>query len=128
VPNPYYRTGDSLKAKNLRAGGMTIGFPAHAIGLLDLDPNRTRTALDAGCGWGRFAVPLLQHAPHLDLTVSDVWPGMVTTCTRTLEENDLRASALVADVTRAAVRRRHVRPRARVSHALRARRPDHGDP
>jgi SAM-dependent methyltransferase len=99
VANPYYRTGDSLKTKNLRAGGMTIDIAERALAHLDLAT--VRRALDAGCGWGRFAVPLLRAAPPaLQLTVCDVWPGMVGTCAQTLADADVVAERAAADVRR----------------------------
>ena len=56
---PYYEKGDQLKAKHLRsnmASGRRFEFWA-----LDLIPLHSEAkVLDAGCGWGRFAWPLVE--------------------------------------------------------------------
>lgn len=56
---PYYEKGDQLKAKhqraNLRSGRR---FELWALDLLPL--HSEARVLDAGCGWGRFAWPLVE--------------------------------------------------------------------
>ena len=97
MANPYYSSGAALKAKSQLAGGATLDFPGFALGRLCLDD--VRTALDAGCGWGRFAVPLLKTAHRLEgLLCADVWAGMVGTAQDTLTSAGLEASYLAADV------------------------------
>jgi SAM-dependent methyltransferase len=99
VAKPYYSTGNKLKAKNLLAGGAALGFPAFALSKVRLDD--VATGVDAGCGWGRFAIPLLQAAPRLErLVCCDVWPGMVETCQMSLSEVGLTADFVAADVRR----------------------------
>jgi SAM-dependent methyltransferase len=97
MSNPYYSSGEPLKAKNLRAGGMTLEFPAFALSKLSLE--EARMAVDVGCGWGRFAVPLLERAGHLEqLKCIDVWPGMLATCRATIAEAGHGAEFLAADI------------------------------
>jgi SAM-dependent methyltransferase len=99
MSNPYYSSGELLKAKNLRAGGMTLGFPAFALSKLSLE--EARTAVDVGCGWGRFAVPLLERAAHLtQLVCIDVWPGMLATCRATIAQAGHEAEFVAADIDR----------------------------
>jgi ubiquinone/menaquinone biosynthesis C-methylase UbiE len=98
MANPYYRSGAKLREKNELAGGPSITVPEFALATLPLD--RMRSALDVGCGWGRFARPLLQKATELDLVCSDVWPGMIESCRGTLAEAHLRACFVVADARR----------------------------
>lgn len=94
MANPYYRSGDTLKAKNEQAGGGAVNVPGFALAKVPLD--RVRTALDVGCGWGRFAVPVARHG-SVDLTCMDVWPGMVESCRRTLDDAELKARLVVGD-------------------------------
>ncbi len=56
---PYYENGDQLKQKHLRSN-MASGrrFESWALDLLPLSSEES--VLDAGCGWGRFAWPLLE--------------------------------------------------------------------
>jgi SAM-dependent methyltransferase len=97
MAKPYYASGNKLKAKNLLAGGAALGVPAFALSKVRLDD--VATAVDAGCGWGRFAKPLLQAAPRLErFLCCDVWPGMVDTCRTSLWESGLTADFVAADV------------------------------
>jgi SAM-dependent methyltransferase len=99
VAKPYYSSGNKLKAKNLLAGGAALSFPAFALSSVRLDD--VAIGVDAGCGWGRFAIPLLQAAPRLErLVCCDVWPGMVETCQTSLSEVGLTADFVAADVRR----------------------------
>lgn len=83
-----------LRAKNEQAGGAAVDVPEFALAQVPLD--RVRTALDVGCGWGRFARPLA-HRGTIGLTCMDVWPGMVESCRQTLADAGLRASYIVGD-------------------------------
>ena len=97
VANPYYSSGENLKQKNLLAGGAAVDVPAFALSKVSL--GGVASALDAGCGWGRFAVPLLRSAPALEhLVAVDVWPGMLETCRTTVADAGLSARLAAADV------------------------------
>ena len=97
MANPYYASGHKLKTKNLLAGGVAVEVPKFALSRVRLDD--IVTAVDAGCGWGRFAVPILEAAPRLErLVCCDVWPGMVDTCRATVMQAGLTASFVAADV------------------------------
>jgi SAM-dependent methyltransferase len=97
MAKPYYASGNKLKTKNLLAGGAALDVPAFALSKVLLDD--VTTAVDAGCGWGRFAIPLLQAAPRLErFLCCDVWPGMVDTCRTSLREAGLTADFVAADV------------------------------
>jgi ubiquinone/menaquinone biosynthesis C-methylase UbiE len=99
MAKPYYASGQKLKTKNLLVGGAAVDIPAFALSKVRLDD--VVTAVDAGCGWGRFAVPLRVAAPRLErLLCCDVWPGMVDTCRTTLSEAGLTAHFAAADVRR----------------------------
>jgi len=67
MANPYYASGHKLKTKNLLAGGVAVEVPKFALSRVRLDD--VVTAVDAGCGWGRFAVPILEAAPRLERLV-----------------------------------------------------------
>ena len=83
-----------LKAKNEQAGGGAVDVPEFALARVPLD--RVSTALDVGCGWGRFALPLARRS-SIHLTCMDVWVGMVESCWRTLADAGLGAGFLVGD-------------------------------
>jgi len=89
----YYAGGALLKAKNLRAHD-GVDFPAWALRHLDL--RRWCAALDVGCGWGRFALPLAKQYA-VQLTCVDVSPGMLSTCRETLAGEDAFARYIVGD-------------------------------
>lgn len=96
---PYYSSGDFLKAKHNAADAATDRFPDWVLGLID-DVPATR-ALDAGCGWGRFSVPLLRRRSESvvpALTCSDVYPGMIETARRTVTDAGLHATYVVAGI------------------------------
>ena len=94
MANPYYRSGKALKAKNEQAGGAALDVPEFAFAQVALDS--VQNALDIGCGWGRFAVPLARRRQVL-LTCVDVWPGMVETCRHTLGDAGLDAAFIAGD-------------------------------
>ena len=77
---PYYGSGDQLKAKHVgtnMASGRRLENWA-----LELVPVRARaTILDAGCGWGRFAWPLIEAfgVKSTAITCVDSSHGMLVT-------------------------------------------------
>lgn len=84
---PYYATGDYLRAKHARIrnrSGRTI--ETWALQLLPLDP--TARILDAGCGWGRFSWPLLEtwKLPSTKLVCADISLGMVQSAAQEAEK------------------------------------------
>jgi ubiquinone/menaquinone biosynthesis C-methylase UbiE len=81
---PYYSSGDALRAKHARAAksGVAVG-----------------RALDAGCGWGRFAVVLAQFLPaDSELVCTDLFPGMVQTAREALADVERLKRFVVADI------------------------------
>lgn len=57
--------------------------------------------LDVGCGWGRFAISLLQLGPaDLRMAELDISLGMVRTCSETLGASAIEAALIVADARR----------------------------
>jgi SAM-dependent methyltransferase len=89
----YYRDGRLLQAKNELAAA---SFDVAGWALDHLDLTGVHRALDAGCGWGRFAGPLLERAPRIELVCTDLEPGMAATC----RSNVATASVTAADVER----------------------------
>lgn len=84
---PYYTTGDHLRAKHAlirNQSGRTI--ETWALDLVQTDP--TARILDAGCGWGRFAWPLLEshRLPAANLVCADRSPGMVQSAVQEAEK------------------------------------------
>ena len=77
---PYYGSGEQLRAKNQRAN-MESGRRLETWALELLPLRADATVLDAGCGWGRFTWPLIDK--HLlassNLTCSDSSLGMLKT-------------------------------------------------
>lgn len=65
----YYADGTRLEAKNELAASTDVDFPTWALGKLDL--TGAKQVLDAGFGWGRFALPLAERS-HAALTCLDV--------------------------------------------------------
>jgi ubiquinone/menaquinone biosynthesis C-methylase UbiE len=93
----YYSSGEKLLTNNQLAGGAALAVAEFALGKLDLKV--VARAVDAGCGWGRLAIPLLRRGPRLtDLICADVSPGMVRTCRSMLAGEGLRAAFVTADV------------------------------
>lgn len=96
VANPYYESGELLRAKNVAAGGVALSFPSFALSHCNL--GNLRRSLDVGCGWGRFAVALRDQASKQNqLYCTDVWPGAVASCRWTLRDAD-RVHYAVADI------------------------------
>lgn len=94
--NSYYASGEKLKTKNILATKVGIDFPEWALSHLNLD--EIFDVLDAGCGWGRFALALGNRAPHLQMTCMDIWPDMVETCRQTLDTAQIPATFCTGDV------------------------------
>lgn len=95
VPDTYYASGEALRAKHARLTGPAAEFPVWAVERLDL--GSARLVVDAGCGWGRFALPALASQPDLALVAVDVWPGMVASCREAVGATP-RASYVTGDV------------------------------
>jgi len=57
--SPYYENGDQLKQKHQRSN-MASGRRFESWALEQLPLNSEESVLDAGCGWGRFAWPLVE--------------------------------------------------------------------
>ncbi len=93
--SPYYESGDLLKAKHNASDVAAGQFPHWVLGLIDDMP--VGQALDAGCGWGRFSVPLLRRHHGVALTCTDLSPGMLGTAQRTISDAGLQATYVVAD-------------------------------
>ena len=55
---PYYTAGERLRDKHAATSG-ALAFPEWALDRLEPLPGSH--ALDVGCGWGRFSVPLLRR-------------------------------------------------------------------
>lgn len=107
MASAYYSSGEKLLTKNQLAGGAALTVAEFALGKLDLEA--VATAVDAGCGWGRFAIPLLQRAPRVtDLICTDVSPSMVRTCRSVVAREGLRAEFVTADVEKLPLRCRSV--------------------
>lgn len=84
---PYYATGEHLRAKHARIrnqSGRTI--ERWALQLIPNDP--TAHILDAGCGWGRFAWPLLESRPmpSTNLVCADASFGMLQSAVQEARE------------------------------------------
>lgn len=80
MANPYYRSGEVLKVEERAGGGRSGRRPRVRVGAI-VPRSGVRTALDVGCGWGRFARPLAARG-SIDLTCMDVSAGMVESCCR----------------------------------------------
>src|SRR5437016_5317418 len=91
----YYGDGGNLRDKNRLATARGVDFAGWVIDQLDLQG--VKHVLDAGTGWGRFALPLLERSPQLRLVCSDLSIGMLGTCRETLD--GYSAVFLTADVT-----------------------------
>lgn len=92
----YYKSGDLLRAKHNATDAAAEQFPQWALGLIDDVP--VGCALDAGCGWGRFSVPLLRRRPGAALVCSDLSLGMLETARRTISEAGLQAGYVAAEI------------------------------
>lgn len=95
----YYARGDQLKSKHVGTN-MASGrrLETWALGLL---PHQANSAiLDAGCGWGRFAWPLIESfavAPS-KVTCVDSSLGMLETAAVEAEKRFLRPNFVSADI------------------------------
>jgi cyclopropane fatty-acyl-phospholipid synthase-like methyltransferase len=95
---PYYSSGRLLQEKHAATSSAARDFPDWVHDRLSLDG--VDTALDAGCGWGRFSVRLL-HRPLADscrLVCSDLYRRMVTRARSVLSAEGLTASYVAADI------------------------------
>lgn len=78
--SPYYEKGDHLRAKHLRSN--TASGRRFERWTLELLPLRSEdNVLDAGCGWGRFAWPLVENygLAAAAITLCDSSSGMLRT-------------------------------------------------
>lgn len=95
---PYYSSGSFLQDKHTATPSAAQDFPSWVLDRLSLE--NVRTALDAGCGWGRFSVPLLRRLPpdSCRLVCTDLYHGMVTRAREVLLSEGFTASYVVSDI------------------------------
>lgn len=94
---PYYRFARFLQDKHTATPSAAQDFPNWVLDRLSLDG--VGTALDAGCGWGRFSVQLLRRLPPgSQLVCTDLYDGMVARARSVLAAEGLAASYVVSDL------------------------------
>lgn len=99
IPPPYYGAGEYLHAKHAQIhnqSGRTIEQWARQ--LVPVTP--TARILDAGCGWGRFAWPLLegQQFPAARLVCADASFGMVQSAQQEGEKRGQRPHFVTCEI------------------------------
>lgn len=99
---PYYSSARFLQEKHAATPSAAQDFPNWVLDRLSLDGvglGGVGTALDAGCGWGRFSVPLLHRLPAgSQLVCTDLYDGMVARARSVLSAEGLAASYVVSDI------------------------------